>query len=251
MAQPQDLFVIVRYENARAAMAWLEEAFGFVTRDVFEGEGDTVGFAEMAFGNDVIGTGTKRPGLQHAIAVYVEDIDAHYERAKAGGVEIVQELEDTEFGARIYVCRDVGGHTWSFGTYRPDKPAGCDIFPVLGYTDQRATIDWLVDKLGAEKRALYEGPDHSIAHAELAFGHGVVMPSQSREKPDNAWAKADFGMYVCLRDVDAHYQRAKAAGAEIVRGIEDTNYGSREYSVRDLEGGLWSFGTYRPAGSRP
>ena len=46
--------------------------------------------------------------------------------------------------------------------------------------------------------------------------------------------------------MDAHYQRAKAAGAEIVRELQDTSYGSREYAVRDPEGFLWSFGTYRP-----
>jgi uncharacterized glyoxalase superfamily protein PhnB len=54
------------------------------------------------------------------------------------------------------------------------------------------------------------------------------------------------GVAVYVADVDAHYARAKAAGAQIVRELEDTPYGSREYSVRDLEGFLWSFGTYRP-----
>jgi len=47
-------------------------------------------------------------------------------------------------------------------------------------------------------------------------------------------------------DADAHYERAKAAGAEITRELEDTPYGSREYSARDLDGHTWSFGTYRP-----
>jgi len=51
---------------------------------------------------------------------------------------------------------------------------------------------------------------------------------------------------VYVADVDAHYARAKAAGAEIVMELEDTDYGSRGYSVRDLEGHLWSFGTYHP-----
>jgi uncharacterized glyoxalase superfamily protein PhnB len=53
-------------------------------------------------------------------------------------------------------------------------------------------------------------------------------------------------IYVVIDDPDAHHERAQAAGAEIVRGLTDEDYGSREYSARDLEGNLWSFGTYDP-----
>ena len=52
-------------------------------------------------------------------------------------------------------------------------------------------------------------------------------------------------VYVAIADPDAHYARAKAAGAEIIRELNDTPYGSREYGARDLEGNAWSFGTYR------
>jgi uncharacterized glyoxalase superfamily protein PhnB len=62
-----------------------------------------------------------------------------------------------------------------------------------------------------------------------------------------ALTRVTQGIYVALEDVDAHYQQARAAGAEIVREPADTEYGSREYLARDLEGHLWSFGTYRPA----
>jgi uncharacterized glyoxalase superfamily protein PhnB len=54
------------------------------------------------------------------------------------------------------------------------------------------------------------------------------------------------GVYVVVEDVDAHYARAKAAGAAIAMELRDTDYGSREYSVHDLEGNLWAFGTYDP-----
>ncbi|ATB28355.1 aminotransferase [Melittangium boletus DSM 14713] len=52
-------------------------------------------------------------------------------------------------------------------------------------------------------------------------------------------------MYVA--DVDAHCARARAAGAAIVMEPYNTEYGSRNYAARDLEGNVWSFGTYRPA----
>jgi uncharacterized glyoxalase superfamily protein PhnB len=54
------------------------------------------------------------------------------------------------------------------------------------------------------------------------------------------------GLYVRVADTDALYKRAKAAGAEIVRELADTDYGSRDFMCRDPEGHLWSFGTYMP-----
>jgi uncharacterized glyoxalase superfamily protein PhnB len=54
------------------------------------------------------------------------------------------------------------------------------------------------------------------------------------------------GIYVAVADPDAHCAQARAAGAEVLRGPETKDYGSREYACRDLEGNLWSFGTYRP-----
>ena len=78
------------------------------------------------------------------------------------------------------------------------------------------------------------------------WGHNEAVNGQYvigfRNPPD----EVQQGVYVQVEDVDAHYARARAAGAEIVRPLQDTDYGSREYSVRDLEGHLWSFGTYQP-----
>jgi uncharacterized glyoxalase superfamily protein PhnB len=54
------------------------------------------------------------------------------------------------------------------------------------------------------------------------------------------------GAYLYVADIDAHFARAKAAGAEVVVPLKDTDYGSREYSARDPEGHLWHFGTYLP-----
>jgi uncharacterized glyoxalase superfamily protein PhnB len=54
-------------------------------------------------------------------------------------------------------------------------------------------------------------------------------------------------IYVVVDDPDAHHDRARAAGAEIVRELTDQDYGSREYAARDPAGNVWSFGTYMPA----
>ena len=65
------------------------------------------------------------------------------------------------------------------------------------------------------------------------------------DRPPDPLASSQ-GIYVMVEDPDAHHERASGAGAQVVRELSDQDYGSREYSARDLEGNLWSFGTYDP-----
>jgi uncharacterized glyoxalase superfamily protein PhnB len=126
-----------------------------------------------------------------------------------------------------------------------------DIFPVLRYQDGHAAIEWLGRAFGFEKHVVFDGPDGSVAHAELRFGPGVVGLSSGRSTPDNPWSQVRQGIYVCLDEVDALHDRAKAAGADIFSPLKDQDYGSREFGARDLEGRLWSFGTYKMAAGAP
>jgi uncharacterized glyoxalase superfamily protein PhnB len=122
-------------------------------------------------------------------------------------------------------------------------------FPILRYRDAHAAIEFLERAFGFERKAVYEGADGTVDHAELAFGGGVVMLGSVR---DSEWSRqapppGSGAVYVVVKnDVDAHHDRAKAAGAEIVYGPVDQDYGSRDYAARDPEGNLWSFGTYAP-----
>jgi uncharacterized glyoxalase superfamily protein PhnB len=127
------------------------------------------------------------------------------------------------------------------------------IYPFLRYDDAPAALDWLERAFGFRKTMEVPGPNGTIAHAQMSFGTGVIMLGSARAatsvvEPDDALA-ARHGIYVAVEDADAHYERAKAAGAEITLELEDTEYGSREYSARDREGYHWSFGTYRPGPS--
>jgi len=122
-----------------------------------------------------------------------------------------------------------------------------NIFPSLRYRDAPAAIEWLERALGFEKKVVYEGPDGTIAHAEMSLGPGVIMFGSERPETDRFGSHAGQSwVYIAVDDVDGLYERAKGAGAEVVSEIEDTDYGSRDFSVRDPEGNLWSFGTYRP-----
>lgn len=122
----------------------------------------------------------------------------------------------------------------------------------MTYEDASAALEWLERALGFERSSVHEGPDGTIAHAELKLGDGMVMLGTAGDndfglKTARELGAVNQGVYVIVDDdIDAHYGRAVDAGAEVVRALQDTDYGSREYMVRDLEGNLWSVGTYRP-----
>jgi uncharacterized glyoxalase superfamily protein PhnB len=119
------------------------------------------------------------------------------------------------------------------------------VIPSLRYRDAPRAVKFLSEAFGFEVHAVHGEEDGKIAHAELVYGDGMVMLGTDSE--DRFGSHAGQGwQYVVVEDADAHYAQAKAAGAEIVRELEDQDYGSRDYSARDFEGNLWSFGTYRP-----
>lgn len=126
-----------------------------------------------------------------------------------------------------------------------------NIFPVLRYRDASAAVDFLAAAFGFERRMVMPGPDGTIGHAELGLGPGTIMlgaaggEATGGEVPSKTGTIAQ-GPYVYVADVEAHHERAKAAGAEITHAPYDTDYGSREYAVRDSEGLVWSFGSYLP-----
>jgi uncharacterized glyoxalase superfamily protein PhnB len=127
-----------------------------------------------------------------------------------------------------------------------------NIYPFMSYEDAPAAIEWLVAAFGFEAIAVYPGEDGTINHAELRLGDGGwVMLSTARDDrfnlhPPRTLGASSQGIAAYVDDIDAHYQRAKAAGAEMVDELSDTDYGARGYTARDPEGHLWSFGNYRP-----
>ncbi len=133
------------------------------------------------------------------------------------------------------------------------------VIPAMRYCDARAAIEWLSNVFGFERHAVYEGPDGSIAHAELTLNGGMIMlGSQKNDEFGRSFkSPAEVGgvetrsAYIVVADADAVYARAQAAGATIVRPLQNTDYGSREFAVKDPEGHTWSAGTYDPWKPQP
>jgi uncharacterized glyoxalase superfamily protein PhnB len=121
-----------------------------------------------------------------------------------------------------------------------------NIYPFMRFADADASIAWLAKAFGFEEYAVYRNDEGAVQHAEMSLGPGMIMLG-----PGDPHDQTQHGVYVAVADVDAHYERAKAAGAEITRELEDTPYGSREYTAKDPDGHVWSFGTFHPKVDEP
>jgi uncharacterized glyoxalase superfamily protein PhnB len=128
------------------------------------------------------------------------------------------------------------------------------VIPTLRYRDGRAAIDFLCRAFGFEEQLVVPDPSGTIAHAQLVFGTGMVMLGSARnnefhrlvQSPAESGAVPSQSAYIVVADVDAHYTRARAAGAAIVVDIADQAHGGRAYSCKDPEGHVWNFGSYDP-----
>jgi len=127
-----------------------------------------------------------------------------------------------------------------------NQPEGMpSIIPYLHYDDVRAALEWLAKTFGFRVRLSLPGSDGSVMHAEMSFGDGFLMLGPAEQEPDTRSPRSLGGvnqsLYVYVGDVDEHFQRARAAGAHIVREPVDMFWGDRLYSARDLEGHHWTF----------
>ncbi|MFF4541568.1 VOC family protein [Streptomyces aureus] len=123
------------------------------------------------------------------------------------------------------------------------------IYPSMLYADAKGAIRQLTEAFGFTELSVYESEDGSVMHAELVQGNGAVMLGSKGRGGcfDEAMKNAGpCGVYIVVDDVDAHHRRAVEHGAEILMAPTDQDYGSRDYMARDLEGNIWSFGTYAP-----
>jgi uncharacterized glyoxalase superfamily protein PhnB len=125
------------------------------------------------------------------------------------------------------------------------------IYPSIFYRDASAAIDWLQHAFGFEVLLTVPGDKAgAIAHSELRLGEGIVMvataDAERKMHSPRDLAGVNQGLYLYFDDVDTLFAHARAAGATVIRGPEDQDYGGRVFGVLDPEGHQWFFGSYRP-----
>ncbi len=116
---------------------------------------------------------------------------------------------------------------------------------LLVYDDLEAAHDHLVTVFGLGPGRLTRDAEGRVVHGEVHVGDGVLWlhptsPEHGLDSPRSLGA-ATACLAVMVEDVDAHYARAVAAGAEVRAAPRDMDYGYREWDARDPEGGVWSF----------
>src|SRR5690606_26899749 len=116
-------------------------------------------------------------------------------------------------------------------------PPAPSVWPVLAYRDARAAITFLTEAFGFVERAAYAREDDPsvIEHAEMVWplGGGVMFGTAGKDDgPFGSRAPGQDSVYVVCDDPDGLFERATAAGAEVVRGLVDEDYGSRGFTVR-------------------
>jgi uncharacterized glyoxalase superfamily protein PhnB len=251
-------YLIVR--GAAGAMNFYRTVFG--ADEIFRmTDADTgrIGHAELRVGPMTIMLADEYPelgilsplahgGTGTALHLHVDDVDVLAADAVQAGATMVRAPADCDHGERQCRIRDPFGHQWLLGhdlgqTLRASNghvAARPNLFPALRFRDEHRAMDWLERAFGFARHAVYTDDAGKLLHAELKLGPGILMMGSGPEDT------LGFSIYVYVQDLDAHYARAAAAGAEIVRPLADTSYGSREFAARDLDGHVWYFGTYQP-----
>jgi uncharacterized glyoxalase superfamily protein PhnB len=129
------------------------------------------------------------------------------------------------------------------------------MIPCLRYRDAPKAMEWLCQTFGFVRQLVVPTENGGIRHAELIFGNGMIMLGSVLEEtefggyikqPDEMEGFETQSSYIVVSDADEIYRRVKAVGAEIVIDIKDEDHGGRGFSCMDLEGHLWSIGTYNP-----
>jgi uncharacterized glyoxalase superfamily protein PhnB len=245
------------YDEPATAAAFLASAFDLHEQARHEGPGESL-MAWLAFGESTLMIGRSGPDAHNLwspratskptaeLNVIVDDIEAHYHRATFAGAAIVSPLEDMPWGLRRYQAVDCEGHGWHFMKPLPDirdgKATPERLELRLFYADELAALEFLSAALGLEERARLDNPDGTIS-VWLGCGESALMISRAssaagRHSPQET-GKPTAMLNVHVDAIDAHHQRAVAAGARIVTELEDTLWGIRRYEVLDAEGHRW------------
>jgi uncharacterized glyoxalase superfamily protein PhnB len=132
------------------------------------------------------------------------------------------------------------------------------VIPMLSYEDAGAAADWIAEAFGFRETGRWADDDGKVTHVNMQLGDGVVMlghPSADYRSPRRhgqeceqarKWSETPYvvdGVHVYVDDLDAHYERARAAGAKILTPLEDNpGVGQRQYRAEDIEGHRWMFG---------
>src|SRR6266436_3825150 len=237
-------------------VADVHEEIEFVTK-VFGAEGRIYGLgsaggyhSEYKIGDSMImigggGEGARWKGTPApaALHLYVEDVDAVYERALAAGATSLYPPTDHEYGERGASVGDAGGNHWYLATasgagYVPE--GATNLMPYLHPKGAPKMIEFLKQAFAAEATAVHQSPDGVVQHATVRIGSSMIEMGEAH----GPWQPMPMTLMLYVDDVDAWYERAmKAEGMISMSQPVDQEYGDRVGAVKDPFDNVWYIGT--------
>ena len=116
------------------------------------------------------------------------------------------------------------------------------VTPYLIYEDANGALEFLASAFGFEEKRRFASSGGQVSHAEMRYRGGEIHLGQpSHPTSPRAYGGTTVHLYVYVDDVDEHFRRARAAGAEIIDEPADQPYGERRYHCLDPEGHSWYF----------
>lgn len=256
-------------EGAPALIDFIESAFGGETIQRVESDG-VVHYAEVKIGNSVIEVGEAHGShqpLPPGIHLYVPNVDEVYARAMAAGGASIQAPTDQPYGDRSGGVRDAFGNMWFIATHRRDveipemkQPQGevvskpkvnwsrsgfHTVTPYITVVKAPELVDFMKQVFDAQELFRDVGRAGGY-HIEMKLGDSMLIVGggldfRGTPMPTNLWT------YV--KDVDATYQRALAAGGTSEQEPKQMPYGERGCTVKDAFGNNWYIATYNELGA--
>lgn len=128
------------------------------------------------------------------------------------------------------------------------------IIPTMRYQDPKKAVEFLCEAFGFEKQQVYEDEKSQVIHAELKHGTGLIMIGPNIESEFGKYIRLPKEVggfetqitFIVIKNIELHFNTAKANGAEILMPLTKKDYGASDYTCRDPEGHVWSFGNYDP-----
>ena len=225
--------------DAERLVRFVKDVFGAVETGRSTGGSGHL-HCEVRIGDSMLMCGGGKPGQEKPLAlhVYVPDTDAVYKRALAAGAESLSPPEDKPYGERMAGVKDPTGNIWYVAARLPGAvpvDGMRTVTPYLHHANPLGLIDFLKRAFDAEQLAAYHLPDGRLMHAVIRIGSSIVEMGETTPMP--------AGFYLYVRDADARYEQAVAAGAKGLFAPADYPYGDRMGVVEDRWGNTWCIAT--------
>jgi len=268
-------------ENAAEAIAFYRRAFGATETMRFEERGK-IGSAEIVIENSILRITDEFPeygsfspktlgGSPVKLHLYVADADAFAQRAVAQGAKILRPVEDQFYGDRAGQLADPFGHVWIIATrqkvlsakeierrwdavldkerarmpgFDPIRKGFHTVTPYMIAQDGPALLEFAKQVFGAEETFRGIGSAGGL-HGEVRIGDSMLMIGGGLPGKKFGVTPATTALHIYVKDTDAVYQRALAAGATSTYAPADMEYGERSAGVKDQAGNYWYIATHK------